>query len=63
MYNQLFIVTILESIRAKVNNFCFKHMQASSRFDAEEAYWKIKEYGYETLGEYARTTFISRLFN
>lgn len=54
-----YLSIILDYFMFKVNEYSFSRLQSSGNFDAEEAYWKIKEYDYETLGEYARTTFIS----
>ncbi len=55
--------TIVDYIKTKVNNFCFSRLQASGSFNPDDAYWQMQEYGYADLGEYARQSFIGRLFS
>lgn len=62
MENQSFMSSIIDSIRTTVNNFALNRLQDSGRFNADDAYYSMHEYG-GTLGEYASNTFFGQLFS
>lgn len=56
------IQSIIASLKASVNQFAFRRMTANGSFDAETALQDMKNYGYETLGEYVNLNYFQKLF-
>jgi len=62
MTNQTLLQKIIANIKSKVNSFAFNRMQYEIGCNPEQVLYEMRTYGYENLGEYARQSFISRLF-
>lgn len=60
---QKLITNIVSSIKATVNAFAFNQLTKNGEFDVEVTHYAMSDYGYTSLGDYARTTFISGLFS
>lgn len=63
MTNQTYLQKIISNLKAKVNQFSLNKMNYEIGCNPEQVLYEMRTYGYETLGEYARQSFFSRLFS
>lgn len=57
MENLTFIESIIAQIQDKINQFAINRMTEKYSFDPEKALYEMQSYGYNDLGEYARSKF------
>lgn len=59
MYKQSLLESIISEIKAKINQIALNRMTENAYLDPEKVLQGMKEYGDETLGNYATRTFFN----
>lgn len=59
---QTILQRIISQINASINNYATNKMQRRYDYDRTQVAYDMRDYGYKTVGEYARTKLIKNIF-